>query len=322
MKVFVTGSTGLLGSFIAEKLLVEGYELICSKRPTSSLAACASFEDKVRWVDLDILDHVALLEQVKNVDWVVHCAALVSFNAKDFKELDEANRIGTQNIVDVCLENGVPNLFYVSSIAALGRVDVSAKIDEETKWESSALNSAYAISKYLAECEVWRGEQEGLNVSVINPSVILGPGDTTRSSTQLFEFTKKYKGIYPTGFLNVVDVRDVADVSVELIKQKVVGERFIVSAAMLSYKELLRDMAIAFGLKVPTFCFSKRLAWLVYPFFKLLSWVTGRPSFLTKQSIKLMDLRSVYDSSKLEKRLSFDYRNWKDTVKWTCEELN
>jgi len=321
-KIFITGATGLLGSAIAESLLREGHTLICSKRVNSNMQASESFCNNVQWVNLDILEVDQLKEEIKDVDWVIHSAALVSFDPKDNELLDKVNRIGTKNIVDVCIENKIPNLFYVSSVAALGRAQKEATIDENTKWEDSELNSAYAISKYLAENEVWRGEQEGLNVSIINPSVILGPGDTTKSSTKLFEFTKKYKGIYPEGYLNIVDVRDVVQICTTLIKENITGERFIVNAKALSYKDFFSEMALQFGQKTPHFCFSKQRAKLAYPFFKFISFITFKPSFLTKQSIKLMGLKTVFDNKKLKNRLAFEYKDWKDTMAWVCKTLN
>jgi len=321
-KVFVTGATGLLGSFITKQLLEDGYKLTCSKRRTSNMNACTSFVDQVKWVDVDILNPINLKEQVVGVDWVVHCAALVSFNPKDTEALDEINRIGTENIVNTCIENNIPNFFHVSSVAAFGRSKKQFEINEDTEWEDSELNSSYAISKYLAESEVWRGEQEGLNVIVVNPSIVLGPGDVTRSSTKLFEFTQKYKNIYPEGYTNIVDVRDVAKICVDLMRKRIFGERFIINANTVSYKELFSEMAKHFGQKEPSICFSKRKARIAYPFFKIIAFITQKASFLTKQSIKMMGLKSEYDSSKIKKQLSFEYRVWKDTVRWVCNELS
>jgi len=321
-KIFITGATGLLGSAIAKKLLAEGYELTCAKRENSDMQACGSFYDKVKWVSVDITELERLREETKGVDWVVHCAALVSFDTKDNEALDIVNRIGTRNVVNVCIENRIPNLFYVSSVAALGRAEAEGILNENTKWETSDLNSAYAVSKYLAENEVWRGEQEGLNVSIINPSVILAPADTTKSSAKLFEFTKKYKGIYPVGYLNLVDVRDVASISVRLIKENITGNRFIVNAATVSYKDFFSVMAQHFGHKVPHICFSKQRAKLAYPFFKLMAFVTFSSSFVTKQTIKLMGLKTEYDNQKLKDQLNYEYRDWRESIAWVCDVLN
>jgi len=320
-KIFITGATGLLGSHIAQSLLEAGFSLVCSKRTNSDLTACESFKNQVDWVEMDILDVNQVKENIKDVAWVVHSAALVSFNPKDNKNLDTANRIGTENIVNACIENKVPNLFFVSSIAALGRAGKNKKIDENTKWEESSLNSAYSVSKYQSENEVWRGMQEGLNVSIINPSVILGPGDINRSSTQLFQFVAKYKNIYPEGYLNVVDVRDVAKISTTLIKNKIVGERYILDSGSVSYQDFLGEVAKHTAMKKPAICFSKRKAYLAYPLFQLLAFLTRKPSFLTKQSIKLMGLQSHYNTSKVEKKLNFTFTPWKESVTWVCNEL-
>ena len=84
-------------------------------------------------------------------------------------------------------------------------------IDEKGTWEESPLNSNYAKTKYLAEMEVWRGEAEGLNCVVVNPSLILGEADWNKSSTQLMKYVFDEHKFYPQGNLNYVDVQDVAE---------------------------------------------------------------------------------------------------------------
>jgi nucleoside-diphosphate-sugar epimerase len=83
----------------------------------------------------------------------------------------KVNVEGTANIINAALATGVKKLMHVSSVAAIGRSRGNEVIHEDTPWEDSALNSNYAITKFLSEREVWRGVAEGLNAVIVNPSL-------------------------------------------------------------------------------------------------------------------------------------------------------
>src|SRR5690606_4767935 len=128
---------------------------------------------------------------------------------------------------------------------AFGKDKLSEVITEESQWKESELNTAYAESKHLSELEVWRGHTEGLSVAIVNPSVILGPLNWNKSSTRLFKYVWDQNRFYPKGFINYVDVRDVAEVSIKLLEGEVNGRRFILNAGQLSYKDFFEKIAIA-----------------------------------------------------------------------------
>src|SRR5438874_1405767 len=114
---------------------------------------------------------------------IYHCAAMVTFDPRHVNEMLHFNPQSTANIVNQALLQGIRKLVYVSSVAALSRPGNAAKeITEEQEWGESKYNSAYGISKYFAETEVWRGIGEGLNAVIVNPGIILGPGDWNRGS--------------------------------------------------------------------------------------------------------------------------------------------
>ena len=128
----------------------------------------------INWVEGDILDVISLKEIIQDCEKVIHCAAIVSFNRSDYNLMMKNNIEGTANIVNTCLEANVKKLAYVSSIATLGSKFSTIEKTEESYFESGKGNTQYALSKYLAEQEVWRGIQEGLPAVIVNPSVILG----------------------------------------------------------------------------------------------------------------------------------------------------
>ncbi|MBY0424921.1 MAG: SDR family NAD(P)-dependent oxidoreductase, partial [Cytophagales bacterium] len=175
--VFITGATGLVGSFLAKKFLDNGYQVRALKRKESNISLVEAFYDKIEWIIGDLLDAESLETGIKGADIVIHAAAIVSFNPRDKEKMFQNNINGTANMVNLAIKLKTPRFCHVSSIASLGRNEEIATIDENTKWKDSELNSNYAISKYLGELEVWRGIEEGLNAVIVNPSTVLGPGD-------------------------------------------------------------------------------------------------------------------------------------------------
>src|SRR6218665_3918770 len=202
--ILITGATGLVGSHLILHLLESSdsgsQKLRAIYRKDSSIARIQSLFSlygkahlfvQIEWIKADITD-VPLLEiAFQNVTVVYHCAAHISFDPADEELLRKTNIEGTANIVNFSLEYGIKKLCYVSSIAALGDPKENEPIiTEETEWNPEKPHSGYAISKYGAEMEIWRAQQEGLEVVVVNPGVILGPLFWTAGSGEIYQNVK------------------------------------------------------------------------------------------------------------------------------------
>ena len=313
-KVLLTGATGFLGSYILRLLLNKGYEVRAIRRNTSPMAMLQDISDKVEWIEGDVTDLPFLEEAIKDIDFVYHAAAAVSFNSKDKEKMMLVNGIGTENIVNVCLDNGVKKLLHVSSIAALGRKENVTEIDENAQWENSPLNSDYAISKFKAECEVWRGIQEGLNAVIINPTLIMGAGYWHQGTCKMFKQADKGLKFYPKGGNGFVDVRDVAEISVKLMESEINGERFIVNAENHLFKDAFTMMSKALGRKAP---FVKAPDWsieLMWRADSIKSTLLGVEPLVTKELARGLQTFFKYDNSKLLKKIDHNYRSLQTIV--------
>jgi nucleoside-diphosphate-sugar epimerase len=191
----------------------------------------------------------ALEDALQNITEVYHCAGLVSFNPKDEKKLFSINVDGTANVVNAALNAGVKKFVHVSSVAAIGRIRPGELINEKMEWTPETSNSRYGYSKYLGEMEVWRGVAEGLDAVVINPSIILGPGNWNEGSTKIFKSVYDEFPWYTEGVSGFVDVEDVAAAMIALMKSDITAEKFIVSAENISYQHLFNMIAKAFNKK-------------------------------------------------------------------------
>ena len=256
--ILVTGSSGLVGSHVL-------YDLIQKKEPV--LAMYRSEKRKARieqlfnyynqtldqsvdfnaieWVQSDILDIDSFEEAIKDVDQVVHCAALVSFHRMDFSRCISINRTGTANVVNLCLKHGIKKLCYISSTAALGTKD--SPVTEKSPWTPGKEVSGYSISKHGAEKEVFRGIAEGLNASIVNPCVILGPGHWYRSSLTIMHAASRGMRFYPSGANAIVDARDVSQIVLRLLESKESGEKYLLIGKNNSFAELFGRIGQAFN---------------------------------------------------------------------------
>ncbi|MEO1263611.1 MAG: NAD-dependent epimerase/dehydratase family protein, partial [Bacteroidota bacterium] len=257
-----------------------------------------------------------LEEAMDGVSRIYHCAAMVSFRAKDNQEMMKINREGTANVVNVALDLGIEKLLHVSSIAALGRSKNENAVDEKTKWHDDPWNSPYGLSKHLSEMEVWRGIAEGLNAVIVNPSNILGSGFWKgRTATGQF-FYKIWKGLpfYPMGGSGFVDVRDVARYMVLLMDSKISNERFILNGENHSFKFVLFEIAKVLGKKKPSI--------KVTPFIRELAWravwvgskIIGRPPFITKQTARASARTFYYKNEKSLDAFPFSYTPIEQTI--------
>jgi dihydroflavonol-4-reductase len=320
--IFITGATGLVGSHIARFFLANGEgPLVALKRGSSDLSHFDGFAEMITWVDGEILDVMLLEELTKGAKAIIHCAGKVSFDKNDKKELYQVNVEGTRNIVNTCLRNGIPNVLFVSSISTFGSIKTSGPILEKSKKNISTLSSNYAITKYLAELEVWRGNMEGLRTVIVNPSVVIGPGNWQNSSMRLFEYVWNGNIFTLDGHMNCVDARDVAEIIHRLYHLDISGEQFIINAERITYKDLFVQIARQFKKKPPLIKVPQAALDLVYRLDQCRSFITGKRALVTREIKNATKSSLLFNNSKIRSTLEFDFRPIDEAIRWTCQEL-
>ena len=308
--ILVTGATGFLGAELVAQLLEIESVVRCIKREKAIIPQkLILYQDKIEWVTADILDFSDLNDAFEGVTQVYHCAALISFETTLKKKILAINAEGTSNVVNLSLAHSVKKLVHVSSIAALGNGKNNELIDEKSFWEGFEAHNAYAVSKYRAEMEVWRGINEGLNAVIVNPSVIIGEDAGIAGSGAIFKTVKDGLKYYTLGGTGFVDVKDVAKIMILLMQSDISAERFIISNQNYSYKNLFSDIAIAFDLPEPqkeARPWMLSLAWKANAIKNLL---TGSKGGLTKATAKSASNFNHFDNSKIKKHLaSFEFK--------------
>jgi dihydroflavonol-4-reductase len=309
-KILITGGSGLLGSYLIRWFRQEGYINITSTYHRTTDSIPNDIRQGINWQQLVLPDSVAAMEIVKGHDWVIHAAGLVSYHTGDKYNLLDINKTGTEEIVNACLLHDVKHLVYIGSIGALGQETDHVTLNESSPWFQTAYSTGYGLSKYLGELEVWRGAGEGLNVSVILPSVILGAGDWQKSSLQILDRIVHKLPFYPGGQTGYVDVRDIASFVGLLLGKNMPGDRWLLNGKSMRYKEVYEKLANHLGVQRNFRLAPKWLAKVII--------LSG--SFLKGKTMGLDIINQVYgtftyDASKSRTLDGFRYRDMDVTLK-------
>ncbi|MBN2486521.1 MAG: NAD-dependent epimerase/dehydratase family protein [Bacteroidales bacterium] len=307
--ILITGGSGLVGSHLVTELLAQGFQvrvLVRSGESKNWIRKVMGYYmpdpdnalKKVEWANGDILDKVSLAEALQGVDYVFHCAAVVSFSRSDRKYMLDVNIRGTANLVDACLAAGIKKLVHLSSIAAIKAGLPGTFAIESNGWpEGHKLN--YAYSKTQGEFEVWRGITEGLNAVILNPSVILGPGNWKSGSPKFFSTVYKRLKFYTRGVTGFVDVCDVVKVMVMFMQNNIHSQRYIVSAENLSYQQLFTAIALSLGVKPPSVYAAPALTRLAVYAGMVKSALFFSPPLITAETERSAHKVNHYSSDKL-----------------------
>ena len=312
----ITGGTGLVGAHLLLLLLEKGENVRAifrtekSKNKTQKLFELYGKQGlfpKIEWIQADINDVSALEKAFENIGYVYHCAAYVSLSSSDEK-MYKINIEGTANMVNLSVDFGVKKFCYVSSIAALGTPEnTNAVITEETEWNPNSNNSDYAISKYGGEMEVFRGSQEGLDVIVVNPGIILGAEFWNHGSAKVFTQVKNGLPFYTKGKSGFVAISDVVRAMYELMKSEIKSERFILVGENLSLQDFLNKTADSVKAKRPKFYAKPWITKLGAKADWLFSTLFFRERKLTQSMSDSAHSKTIFSNEKIKNTLNFEF---------------
>lgn len=313
--ILITGATGILGRVIALDLLKKGKKVRATKRISSNLEDVRIsykyytdkpdfYFDQIEWVNVDFDDIDSLENALRNVDEVYHCAAKVSFNPKAEKELYKNNSEATEKLLFAIDPLKVKKFLFVSSIAVLDGLNDAGEMDENSDYNEKLDHSNYAISKYLSEMEVWRASAEGLNTVIINPGLIIGSGNWNHSSGKLFK--EMSNGFTFPGSTAYVDVRDVANIAIELMERSIFGQRLILTSENVKYKHIADKVRIYFGKKPATIISNSILDLL--PFFSsILGWFIPILKLGNRTNVETIKSDSKITNKKIRETLNYTF---------------
>lgn len=315
--ILITGATGFLGQHVTQALLEAGHELRLLVRHAAQRQL--PMRGLVDMVDGDVNDWVSLERAMEGVTEVVHLAALVSFWRKRNKDLHRVNVRGTENVVNACLQAGVERLVHMSSTGATGKEAEDQPVTEATKWLPGKHNNAYGLSKHKAELEVYRGMAEGLPAVILNPGVIIGPGDWQAGPPKIFSIVDKGLNYYNRGRIGLVGAQDVARATLlALERSDMEGERFILVAENPLQQEFFAEVARALGKEPPSRGLPAAVSLMVGSLSEGLAALTGKEPVITRASMRSSIRRFTYDGSKIT-QYGFAYTPIKQVIQQTAQ---
>lgn len=291
-----------MGSHLVVALSKEGRPVraLYHRHPPESLARLPN----VSWQQADLLDIYDVAAAMAGVGEVYHCAAVVSFDPAHKEKLLAINVQSTAHVVNEALQQQVRKLVHLSSVAAIGRSLPGQEIKEDNEWEESKNNSTYAVSKYAAELEVWRGMAEGLDAAILNPGIILGAplnGNWQEGSAAMMQVAAKEFPFYTQGANAFVGVHDVVRAALLLMKSNITTERFILSAANMPYRQVFTLMAESLGRKPPHIAAGPLLSNIVWRAGALRQALTGKTATITRETARNAQLQCSYNNEKFLK---------------------
>jgi dihydroflavonol-4-reductase len=321
-RIFITGATGLLGSFIARVLYARGYHnLVALRRRDSDFKLVADIADKIQWIPGDVQEVDCLEEGMRNTDYVIHCAALISYDTRRYREMHGINVTGTANMINIALAQKVQRFVHISSIAACTRTGGEQHIDESTGWNRTRYNTEYGFTKHLAEMEVYRGQAEGLETLILRPSVVLGGGRWDSGSSRMFQKVRDGVRIYPTGVTGFVDARDIGRFIIHDLQSPVEHQTLLLNAENRSYQDILEHIADLLDKSPPRIRLSPWVAEAGWRLLRPLSLLTGITPTLTRDLSRTTQCRMYFDSRRSLSIMGFTYTPLERTLRDICSYL-
>lgn len=326
--ILVTGATGLVGGHLVWHLLKTNITITAIKRPTSDLEPLRSifrfytpqpdaFMRRIIWKTADVCDELSLIEAMKGIETVYHCAAVVSLG-KGNDTMINTNVKGTSNIINAALINKIKHFCFVSSIAACGHTNDGSLIDEETANSHIERRSAYSQSKFYSEQEVWKGINAGLNAVIVNPGVILGYSGTNKGSSELFARVRKGMPFYTLGGSGYIDVQDVVQLMIQITTNNICNERFILVAENRSNKEILNWIAEGYNKKKPSIFISKKVLVAIGYVLEIISKITHSTPTLDRSMALAATSRAFYSNTKIKELSHYNFNPIEKCINEIC----
>ncbi len=319
MKALITGSTGFVGANLCRALVERGWSVRALHRASSRLDALAGMP--VEHAIGDVLEPETLPQAMRGCDVVFHVAAVADYWRQPPTKLYRVNVEGTRAVCQAALGARVSRLVFTSSAASLGVPKPGELADESHEFNLPPHRFPYGHSKLLAEGIVREFVAQGLDAVIVNPSVILGPGDLNLISGSIVTEVamRRVPRVYPPGGVNYIDVADVCAGHIAAAQRGQTGERYILAAHNLTHREAMQIVCQVVGAPMPRWGLPRALIRPLAVMVDLAAKIAQRPLPLNGDQLRLSGEFVYFDSSKAVLELGLPQTPFRETVERTYQ---
>ena len=318
--ILVTGATGFLGKAVVPRLAAAGHRvrMLGRSAPGAELLALGEL------VQGDIADRAVVKRALAGVEVLYHLAGMVSFDPADGPAMYRLHVAGTRGLLDeVRARGGLERLVLASTsgTTAVSRTERTATEEDLPPVEIVGRWPYYLSKIYEEKLVLEHAGKHGLPVVVLNPSLLLGPGDDRLSSTwTVMKFLQRDLPAMPSGGISFVDVRDAADAFVAALDRGEVGGKHLMGVNM-SMSEFFGRLQRISGVPAPRLRLPSKLNVAGAKLLEKLAEVRGREPALDAASVDIAEHWFWVDSRKAERELGFVARDPQETLQDTVLDL-
>ncbi|NMC38153.1 MAG: NAD-dependent epimerase/dehydratase family protein [Bacteroidales bacterium] len=324
MKIFLTGSSGFIGSRLVERLIAENHEVILLLRnPGRNLW----FDrNKVKIVEGDLFDTGLLIQGMKGCELVFHLAAYTKPWSKDPAVPFSVNVTGTVNILESALKAGVKRVVITSSCGTFGYSDSGSVVNELTVRDKT-LFTEYEKTKAEAEQLALEFCSKGLEVVIVNPSRLYGPGFFTSGNSMTRIIRGYMRGTWRIipgngkAIGNYVFIDDVVDGHIKAALRGASGEKYILGGENLSFSKLFNIIGEESGKKRLMIHFPPILIRAIIKIIRTGTGILGMPPPITEEWIEKYMKDAVISSDKAISLLGYKITPFRAGVRKTIDWL-
>lgn len=319
LKAFVTGATGFVGSNLVRELQRQEWEVFALVRPSSSLQDIRDVPVQIR--SGDITDAASVFEAMPmGIDAVFHVAASTNVWSGRNDEQQRINVDGTRHLIEAAIAQRAGRLIHTSSFAVWGIQNALLKEDSPRIAATDWIN--YVRSKDIAENLVKQAvRQQRLDAVILNPAIILGPGDRHNWSRMVMMIDKGRLPGVPPGSGPFADVREVAKAHVAAYHKGKKGENYLLGGEEVTYLELIRIAGEILGKPVPP---KATPGWLLKAAARvkaLIAAITGREPDITPESAVIIIHHLRCDSRRAQDELAYRFTPIRPLLQETIDWL-
>lgn len=314
-KIIITGATGHIGNVVARKLAEQKKNVTALVLPDEDISAIEEFGFNI--VRGDVTDRDFIFNLIEKDSVIFHLAGIIDIGMTPVELVEKVNIGGTKNIVDACVEKGIKKLVYLSTVHIIDPQKVGDILVEPTVFDKDKVVGTYAKTKLEATKYIFDAcKERGLKATVLYPSGVIGPYDFKISEIGqvILDYMNHKLLAYVKGGYNFVDVRDVADATINAVGKGRDGEGYIVSGRQMSLKEMLSTINKKLGRKrLPpkiALWFVRMFAGLSNVYYKLQK---KKPVF-SKYSLYTLNANSNFSNEKARQELDFNPRDPKESI--------